>query len=127
MIGGFTSIWTPGLPLPLLDLLARAGLLDMWLIADLLAASGMLGAAGVAAQAGRERIAGVAILAAVSAISLTVAVTGGGWLPAGYGMAYAAALMVLRTLWSGSRCAPARRETAGRLRLGRERGRDHRL
>ncbi|WP_431904906.1 hypothetical protein [Nonomuraea sp. bgisy101] len=83
--------------MPLLDMLVRAGLLDAWLVADLLAASGALGAAGVAAHVARERTAGALLLAAVSAISLAVAMVGGGWLPAWYGMAYAAALILLRT------------------------------
>lgn len=98
LAGGLSSIWTPWLPLPLLDLLARAGLLDAWLVADLLAASGALGVAGVAAHVARERTAGALLFAAVSATSLAVAVIGGGWLPAWYGVAYAAALILLRTL-----------------------------
>ncbi|MFC4117026.1 hypothetical protein [Nonomuraea zeae] len=68
--------------MPLLDLLARRGLLDVWLVADLLAASGALGAAGIAAHVARERTASTLLLAAVSAISLAVAMIGGGWLPA---------------------------------------------
>ncbi|TMR99462.1 hypothetical protein [Nonomuraea basaltis] len=94
---GLTWIWTPSLPLPLLDLLARAQLLGAWLVADLLAASGALGAAGVAALLARERAAGTVTLAGVSAISLAAAVIGGGWLPAWYGVAYAVALILLRT------------------------------
>ncbi|GAA3219605.1 hypothetical protein [Nonomuraea helvata] len=98
LAGGPGWIWTPWLPPPLLDLLARAGLLDAWLVADLLAASGVLGAAGVAAHVARERTAAALLLAAVSAISLAVAAIGGGWFPAWYGVAYAAALMLLRTV-----------------------------
>ncbi|MEV0234634.1 hypothetical protein [Nonomuraea sp. NPDC050786] len=97
LAGGPGWIWTPWLPPPLLDLLARAGLLDAWLVTDLLAASGVLGAAGVAAHVAGERTAGALLLAAVSAISLTAAVIGGGWFSAWYGAAYAAALMLLRT------------------------------
>jgi hypothetical protein len=88
--------------LPLLDLLARAGLLDAWLVADLLAASGTLAAAGVAAQIAQERTVSALILAAVSAISLAVAMIGGGWLPTWYGVAYAAALILLRTFPGGT-------------------------
>ena len=71
----------------------------MWLVVDLLAATGVLGAAGVAAQAARERIASMLLIATVSAISLAITVIGGGWLPAGYGVAYAASLILLRTSW----------------------------
>ncbi|MGW0810845.1 hypothetical protein [Nonomuraea sp. NPDC002799] len=81
--------------MPLLDLLARAGLLDAWLVADLLAASGALGLAGVAAHVVRERIASALLFAVVSAISFAVAVIGGGRLSAWYGTAYAAALILL--------------------------------
>ncbi|MGW0801397.1 hypothetical protein [Nonomuraea sp. NPDC002799] len=69
-------------------------------MADLLAAMGVLGAVGVAAQAARAWVAGALPIAAVSAISLAVAVIGGGWLPAGYGVAYAATLILLRTSWA---------------------------
>jgi hypothetical protein len=44
-----------------------------------------------------------AVLAAVSAISLAAALAGGGWLPAGYGTAYAASLLIG---WAGG---PSRR------------------
>ncbi|NJP96005.1 unnamed protein product [[Actinomadura] parvosata subsp. kistnae] len=98
LICGLTWIWTPALPLPLLDLLARAGLLDAWLVVDLLTAAGGLGAAGVAALAGRERAAGTLILAAVSVISFAAAAAGGGWLPASYGLAYGVALVPLRRM-----------------------------
>ncbi|MEU6720486.1 hypothetical protein ABZ897_54305 [Nonomuraea sp. NPDC046802] len=56
-------------------------------MADLLAALGVVGA--LAARAARA-------LAAVSALSFTAALSGGGWLPAGYGVAYTAALFLLR-------------------------------
>ncbi|HUR01237.1 MAG TPA: hypothetical protein VM347_01740 [Nonomuraea sp.] len=81
LAGGLTWIWTPSLPLPLLHLLTRAGLLDAWLLLDLLAASGVLGGAALAALAARERAAAVLLLAAISAISLAAAVVGGVWLP----------------------------------------------
>ena len=96
LAGGLTWIWTPSLPLPLLHLLTRAGLLDGWLVLDLLAASGVLGGAALAALAARERTATVVLLAGVSAISLAAAVIGGAWLPTWYGVAYGGALVILR-------------------------------
>jgi hypothetical protein len=98
LAGGLTWIWTPSLPLPLLHLLTRAGLLDGWLVLDLLAASGVLGGAALAALAARERTAAVLLIAAVSAISLAAAVVGGAWLPTWYGAAYGGALVILRRL-----------------------------
>ncbi|GAA3714715.1 hypothetical protein GCM10022224_095450 [Nonomuraea antimicrobica] len=50
----------------------------------------------MAAQAAREPAVGALLLAVVSAVSLAVAVIGGGWLPAWYGVTYAAALTLLR-------------------------------
>ncbi len=110
LAGGLTWIWTPSLPLPLLHLLTRAGLLDAWLVLDLLAASGVLGGAAVAALAARERTATVLLLATVSAISLAAAVIGGAWLPAWYGVAYGGALALLR---SSGRRRPRSRVSAG--------------
>jgi hypothetical protein len=51
----------------------------------------------VAAHVAQERTASALPLAAVSAISLAVAMIGGGGFPAWYGVAYAAALILLRT------------------------------
>ena len=100
LVGGLTWIWTPSLPLPLLHLLTRAGLLDSQsLVLDLLAASGVLGGAALAALAGAgSRTAAVLLIAAVSTISLAAAVVGGAWLPTWYGVAYGGALVILRRL-----------------------------
>ncbi|MEU7827801.1 hypothetical protein [Nonomuraea sp. NPDC049129] len=95
LAGGLTWIWTPSLPLPVLHLLTRAGLLDAWLLLDLLAASGSLGGAALAALAARERATAVLLIAAISAISLAAAVAGGAWPPTWYAVAYGGALVLL--------------------------------
>ncbi|GAA4976775.1 hypothetical protein HD597_000563 [Nonomuraea thailandensis] len=92
---GLSWVWTPSMPLPLLRAVTAAGLLDAWLLVDLLTASGVLGAAAVAMLAAKERGLGVLVIAGVSAASLTAALSGGGWLPATYGLAYAASAAIM--------------------------------
>ncbi|MFI6323257.1 hypothetical protein ACIBG8_37405 [Nonomuraea sp. NPDC050556] len=80
--GGLRWVLTPSLPAPLLDALARAGLLDAWLLLDLLTALGV-----VAALFFVRRLP----LAAVSLTCLAAALTGPPTLPLWYGVAYAVA------------------------------------
>ncbi|MFC4121411.1 hypothetical protein [Nonomuraea zeae] len=105
---GLTWIWTPSLPPPLFQLLVEAGVLDVWLLLDLLAASGVLGGFAVKAAAAGETTAAAWALAAVSVTSLAAAVTGPHQLlPAGYGVAYTTALMLVRS------CSQAQRASTG--------------
>ncbi|MEV4013145.1 hypothetical protein AB0J35_21815 [Nonomuraea angiospora] len=92
--GGPTWIWTPSLPTPLLRLVTEAGLLDVWLVVDLLAAVGVLGGLAVAATAVAERAAAAALLALVGALSVAAAVTGAR-LPLWYALAYTAGLVLV--------------------------------
>ncbi|MDR8408294.1 hypothetical protein MTP10_06055 [Nonomuraea sp. 3-1Str] len=93
--GGPTWIWTPSLPAPLLRLVAEAGLLDAWLVADLLAAVGILGGLAVAATAARDLVVAATLLALVAAVSLAAAAAAGAWLPLVYALAYTAGLMLV--------------------------------
>ncbi|MFI6733332.1 hypothetical protein ACIBI9_10410 [Nonomuraea sp. NPDC050451] len=92
--GGPTWIWTPSLPMPLLRLVTEAGLLDVWLLADLLAAVGVLGGLAVAATAVAEQFVAATLLAPVAAGSLTAAATGAR-LPLWYALAYTAGLVLV--------------------------------
>jgi hypothetical protein len=95
--GGPTWIWTPSLPTPVLRLLVEAGLLDAWLVADLLAAVGGLGVLAVAAMAAREPVVAAAPLALVAAVSLAAAAAGART-PLWYAVTYSAGLvLVLRS------------------------------
>ncbi|GAA4932732.1 hypothetical protein GCM10023334_040240 [Nonomuraea thailandensis] len=97
MASGLTYIWTPSLPSPLLHLLTNAGLLDAWLLLDLLVASGVLGGFAVVTVAARETTVAAIVLATVSVASLGAALTGPAHLlPAGYGVAYTTALVLAR-------------------------------
>ncbi|MBN6057997.1 hypothetical protein JYK22_39110, partial [Nonomuraea sp. RK-328] len=96
---GLTWIWTPALPAPLLQVLARVGLLDVWLLLDLLTASGVVGGAAMVALAMRERGVAILLLATVSATSLAAAVVGAGGWAACYAVAYATASALI--IWSG--------------------------
>ncbi|MFB4283992.1 hypothetical protein ACBJ59_52505 [Nonomuraea sp. MTCD27] len=93
--GGPMYIWTPSLPLPLLRLVAEAGLLDAWLVADLLAALGMIGVLAAAATAVREYAVAATLLALVAAVSLA-ATAAGALLPLGYALLYTAGLVLVR-------------------------------
>jgi hypothetical protein len=96
---GLTWVWTGSLPGPLLHAIARAGLLDAWLVLDLLAAVGVLGAAVVAALAARRPAVAATLLALVAGLSVAAVLVD----PAGplgcrslpYGLAYAAGLVTL--------------------------------
>ncbi|MEU7004637.1 hypothetical protein [Nonomuraea sp. NPDC046570] len=92
--------------MPLLRLVTEAGLLDAWLLADLLAAVGVLGGLAVAATAVREHAVAATLLALVAAASLAAATTGA-WLPLCYALIYTAGLvLVLRARrFSNQRCA----------------------
>ncbi|MET9248394.1 hypothetical protein [Nonomuraea sp. NPDC003709] len=96
--GGPTWIWTPSLPMPLLRLVTEAGLLDIWLVADLLAAVGVLGGLAVAATAVAERAVAATLLALVGAVSLAAAATGAP-LPLWYALAYTAGLVLALRAW----------------------------
>lgn len=92
--GGPTWIWTPSLPTPLLRLVTEAGLLDVWLLADLLAAVGVLGGLAVAATACSATAVAATLLALVGALSVAAAVTGAP-LPLWYALAYTAGLVLV--------------------------------
>ncbi|MEU8145052.1 hypothetical protein [Nonomuraea sp. NPDC048901] len=93
---GLTWIWTRSLPGPLLHAIAWAGLLDAWLLLDLLAAVGVLGGAAVVAVAVRRPAVAATLLGLVAAVSLAAVPTGPeGCPPLWYGLAYAAALATL--------------------------------
>lgn len=77
------------MPTSLLVPLAEAGLLDAWLLLDLLAAAGVLGAAALASR--RPLVAG-SMLGTVSVLSF---LSGALW----YGCAYA--LVVASASWTG--------------------------
>ncbi|MGV9381707.1 hypothetical protein ACWDRB_38250 [Nonomuraea sp. NPDC003707] len=96
--GGPTWIWTPSLPMPLLRLVTEAGLLDIWLVADLLAAVGVLGGLAVAATAVAEQAVAATLLALVGAVSLAAAATGAP-LPLWYALAYTAGLVLVLRAW----------------------------
>ncbi|MEU7854040.1 hypothetical protein [Nonomuraea sp. NPDC049141] len=102
MDDGLTWIWTRSVPDPLLHAIARAGLLDAWLLLDLLAAVGVLGGAAVVAVAARRPAVAATLLGLVAALSLAAVPAGPGstlW----YGLAYAAALpLSVRTSKSNS-------------------------
>jgi hypothetical protein len=93
MDDGLTWIWTGSVPGPLLHAIARAGLLDAWLLLDLLAAVGVLGGAAVVAVAARRPAVAATLLGLVAALSLAAvpARLDSLW----YGLAYAAALATL--------------------------------
>ncbi|MEV0344724.1 hypothetical protein AB0H88_03095 [Nonomuraea sp. NPDC050680] len=92
--GGPTWIWTPSLPMPVLRLVAEAGLLDAWLVVDLLTAVGVLGGLAVVATAARDLAVAAVLLALVAAVSFAGAASGG-WLPLGYALAYTAGLVLM--------------------------------
>ncbi|MEU7740680.1 hypothetical protein [Nonomuraea sp. NPDC049158] len=93
---GLTWIWTRSLPGPLLHAIAWAGLLDAWLLLDLLAAVGVLGGAAVMAVAARRPAVAVTLLGLVAAVSLAAVPIGPEGCPSlWYGLAYAAALATL--------------------------------
>lgn len=93
---GLTWIWTRSLPGPLLHAIAWAGLLDAWLLLDLLAAVGVLGGAAVVAVAARRPAVAATLLGLVAAVSLAAVPTGPEGCPSlWYGLAYAAALVTL--------------------------------
>ncbi|MDX3108368.1 hypothetical protein [Nonomuraea angiospora] len=92
--GGPTWIWTPSLPTPLLRLVTEAGLLDVWLLADLLAAVGVLGGLAVAATACSATAVAATLLALVGALSAAAAVAGAP-LPLWYALAYTAGLVLV--------------------------------
>ena len=75
-MGGLRLIWTAALPDALLHSLTQAGLLDIWLLFDLLAASGVLGALSVAALATGARALAATLLAAIAVPSLAAVVAG---------------------------------------------------
>ncbi|MFC5823993.1 hypothetical protein [Nonomuraea insulae] len=93
--GGPTYIWTPSLPMPLLRLVTEAGLLDAWLVADLLAAIGAIGVLAAAATAVREYAVAATLLALVTAVSLAATATGA-LLPLCYALVYTAGLVLVR-------------------------------
>lgn len=95
LAGGFSWIWIPSMPLPVLAAVTEAGLLDAWVLLELLAASGVLGGLGVAVAAARRPALAATLLAAVSAISFAAALAGPDRLPLWYGTAYAAAAAIV--------------------------------
>ncbi|MEV0345147.1 hypothetical protein AB0H88_05245 [Nonomuraea sp. NPDC050680] len=120
---GLTWIWTRSLPGPLLHAIAWAGLLDAWLLLDLLAAVGVLGGAAVMAVAARRLAVATALLGLVAAVSLAAVPTGPEGCPSlWYGLAYAAASLLAtsgengrRARWNGAlRRYHARRGLSGR-------------
>lgn len=91
---GLHPLWTQALPGPLFHAIAGAGLLDLWLLADLLAATGLLGLLAIAMYAGGARLAAGTLLAAVAVLSLAASPGLALW----YGLAYAtAALLAFRS------------------------------
>ncbi|MFI6601750.1 hypothetical protein ACIBHX_36350 [Nonomuraea sp. NPDC050536] len=88
---GLRPLWTQALPRAVLHPLARAGLLDLWLLFDLLAASGVLGALAVVALARGARLLATTMLALVAALSLATLLTGTATHALWYGTAYTAA------------------------------------
>lgn len=93
MDDGLTWIWTGAVPGPVLHAIARAGLLDAWLLLDLLAAVGVLGGAAVVAVAAGRAAVAATLLGPVAVLSLAAVPGGPGSL--WYGLAYAAALVIL--------------------------------
>ncbi len=88
---GLRPLWTQALPRAVLHPLARAGLLDLWLLFDLLAASGVVGALAVVALARGARLLATAMLALVAALSLATLLSGAPTHALWYGLAYATA------------------------------------
>ncbi|MEV0143510.1 MULTISPECIES: hypothetical protein [unclassified Nonomuraea] len=95
-VTGLRPLWTQVLPEALLHGLARTGLLDPWLLFDLLAASGVVGALAVVMVAGGVRLPATVLLAAVAALSLAALLAGATALTLWYGLTYASAALLAR-------------------------------
>ena len=115
---GLRPMWTHALPSAVIHVLARAWLLDLELIFDILAASGVLGVLAIVIAAGGARRLAAALLALIALMSLAVSLTPAPISAFWYGIAYlpAAALVSPSTAKLAGRAVPRKRERPTRVR-----------
>ncbi|MFI6598631.1 hypothetical protein ACIBHX_20420 [Nonomuraea sp. NPDC050536] len=91
---GLRTLWTQALPGTLFHAIAGAGLLDLWLLFDLLAATGVLGVLAIVMHASGSRLFAATLLAVVAMLSLAAVLGESLGLILWYGLAYGTAAIV---------------------------------